>query len=122
MHDHDEEEFLPEDEFLSGDDIILWTDRGRELGVLLGFSEYGLVWRRTHELVSTGDGEDDWELERLQRSVLTLTRWSLIDRIESYDEVAEEHELGRFVELLSDVKDAGDFAAVTEVTAEEDDE
>lgn len=122
MYDRDDEEeiFLPEDEFSAGDDIVLWTTAaGVELGYLLGFSDHGLIWRRTHKTVKTGDGEDDWEFENLNRSILTFSRWDTIERLESHAEIQEEHQIGKFSELLEDVKDSSDFAAVVQAAAED---
>lgn len=118
----DEEEYegiAPEDEFASGDDIVMWSDRGIELGFLLGFSDHGVIWRRTHSTVKTGTGPDDWDFVALNRSILTFLRWDRIDRLESHEEIAQEHELGKFAELMDEVNDAEDFAIVTEVADEE---
>ena len=123
MHDYEDEEiFLPEDEFKAHDDIVMWAEQGIELGYLLGFSDHGVIWRRTHRKEKTGPEAEDWEFEPLQRSILTFTRWDLIERLESHDEIAEEHEIGKFTELLEEVQDAGDFAAVTQAAAEDEDE
>jgi hypothetical protein len=121
MHDHDEDEgFYPEDEFATGDDVILESDRGLELGFLLGFSAHGVIWRRTHKRVVTGPEPEDWEYAPLQKSILTFTRWELVNRLESHDDVSDDHELGMFSELMSDIADGSDFEAMVE--AAQDDE
>lgn len=117
--DEDEELIFPEDEFKMHDDIVMWAEQGIELGYLLGFSDHGVIWRRTHFKEKTGDGPKDWEFEPLQRSILTFTRWELIDRLESHAEITEEHEIGKFTELLADVNGAADFEAVVQTATED---
>jgi hypothetical protein len=123
MDEHFEEDeiFLgPEDEFETGDNILMQKENGLEIGVLLGFSEHGVIWRRTTKKARTGPNPEDWEYVSLQRSVLTFTPWRLIDRLESHDEVAEEFEIGKFSELMDEVDDAGDFIAVAQAASEDD--
>jgi hypothetical protein len=123
MDEHFEEDeiFLgPEDEFETGDNILMQNENGLEIGVLLGFSEHGVIWRRTTKKARTGPNPEDWEYVSLQRSVLTFTPWRLIDRLESHDEVAEEFEIGKFSELMDEVDDAGDFIAVAQAASEDD--
>ena len=79
-------------------------------GFLLQVTDRGIVWGRTHKNSPTGS--DDWE--ELKRPILTFTRFGLVDQMESFADTVEEGELRTFADLLTDVQDAGDFAAITE--------
>lgn len=126
MYDHDDEdadELYPEDTLISGDSLLVWTtDRGLEMGTLIGITESGVLWLKTSRRVETEGpkGEADWAFEALGKPVRIFSPWSSIERLESEDDVMEEMELSEFQGLLRDVKDPADFAALVEAASDED--
>lgn len=125
MHDDDDdtEDFYPEDTLQAGDHLLLWTsDRGLEMGILVGITESGVLWRRTNRRVETEGpgGEPDWAFEELGKPVRIFSPWSSIERLESEEDVMEELELSEFRTLLGAVDDPGDFSALVEAATDEE--
>ena len=103
------------------DDILMFSKGGRiERGFILQVTSRGLAWGRTHKSTRTGPNDEDVVHEELKRPILTFTRFGLIDRLESTADLDEEDALHVFADLLAEVVDAGDFAAITEAASDDD--
>lgn len=122
MYD-DDEDLYPEDTLLAGDHLLVWTtDRGLEMGILIGITDSGVLWQRTNRRVEFEgpDGEPDWAFKELGKPVRIFSPWSSIERLESEDDVMEEMELSEFQDLLGSVTDPSDIEAL--IAAATDDE
>ncbi len=120
MYD-DDEDFYPEDTLLAGDNLLVWTtDRGLEMGILIGITDSGVLWQRTNRRVEFEgpDGKPDWAFKELGKPVRVFSPWSSIERLESEDEVMEESDLSEFTSLLSSVESIEDFEALIDISKE----